>query len=154
MVDATSAAGAIAIDPVTVDAYYFSPQKALGSEGGLWVCLMSPQAIERIEEIATADRWIPPFLSLKTALDNSVKDQTYNTPALATLFLLDQQISHVQGQGGLPAAEATSRASSDHLYSWATSASYAEPFPSTRRRSPFASPSCTSNPSSASTTLG
>ncbi len=127
-VDATSAAGAISVDPRTFDAYYFSPQKALGSEGGLWVSLVSPAAVERIEQIAAADRWIPPFLSLAIALDNSRKDQTYNTPAIATLHLLARQIENLLLDGGLAAAEARSRASSDHVYDWAEASSYAAPF--------------------------
>jgi phosphoserine aminotransferase len=128
LVDGTSAAGAIAIDPRAVDAYYFSPQKAFGSEGGLWISLMSPLAIARIEEIAATDRWIPPFLSLAAAVDNSRMDQTYNTPSLATLFLLDRQIRWLAAHGGLPWAEDRSRASARHLYSWAAAAEYARPF--------------------------
>lgn len=127
-VDATSAAGAIEVDPVSFDAYYFSPQKALGSEGGLWVALMSPAAIDRIARLDRSDRWIPPFLSLWTAVDNARKDQTYNTPAVATLFLLARQIRTVLDSGGLAGAAATARASSDHLYAWAESSPYAEPF--------------------------
>jgi phosphoserine aminotransferase len=127
-VDGTSAAGAIAYDVESADAYYFSPQKALGSEGGLWVALMSPLAIDRIEALAASSRWIPPFLSLKTALDNSRKSQTYNTPAIATLYLLDRQISMVNEKGGIAWADEASKASSDHLYAWAEERSFAEPF--------------------------
>lgn len=128
LVDGTSAAGAVSYDVSSVDAYYFSPQKALGSEGGLWLSVMSPMAIERAERIASTDRWIPPFLSLTTAIDNSRKDQTYNTPALATLLLLDIQIRTLHEADGLAGAERTSRASTDHLYAWATASSFATPF--------------------------
>jgi phosphoserine aminotransferase len=127
-VDGTSAAGAIAFDVEEVDAYYFSPQKALGSDGGLWITLLSPAAIKRIELIGRTSRWIPQFLSLKTALDNSRSAQTYNTPALATLYLLDRQIEFVNHRGGIEWADATVRATSDHLYAWANKSSFAEPF--------------------------
>jgi len=127
-VDGTSAAGAIAYDVESADAYYFSPQKALGSEGGLWIAMMSPVAIDRIEALAASSRWIPPFLSLKTALDNSRMSQTYNTPAIATLYLLDRQISLVNDNGGIAWADETSRASSSHLYAWAEERPFAEPF--------------------------
>ncbi|MFM8884031.1 MAG: phosphoserine transaminase, partial [Solirubrobacterales bacterium] len=92
VVDATSGAGGLPLDATQADVYYFAPQKALGSDGGLWLAACSPAALERIEELAAGDRWIPAFLSLKTALDNSLQDQTYNTPALATLFLLNEQL--------------------------------------------------------------
>ncbi len=127
-VDGTSAAGAIAFDITSVDAYYFSPQKALGSEGGLWIAIVSPFAVDRIEAIARSNRWIPPFLSLRTALDNSRKAQTYNTPALTTLYLLARQIEFVNGKGGIRWADATTRATSNHVYSWATKSGFAEPF--------------------------
>jgi len=137
LVDATSAAGAISVDVGDADAYYFSPQKALGSEGGLWVCLMSPAALARIDRIARSDRWIPPFLSLQIAVDNSRKDQTYNTPSLSTLWLLDWQISHVLDNGGLAWADARSRTISDLLYAWASDSSFAQPFVAEERfRSP------------------
>jgi phosphoserine aminotransferase len=128
VVDGTSGAGAIPFDVSTVDAYYFSPQKAFGSEGGLWVSIMSPSAIERIASIASSDRWIPPFLSLSTALENSRKNQTYNTPALATLFLLERQISSTLAEGGLDAAAQRSLRSSQHLYDWAEAGQFATPF--------------------------
>jgi phosphoserine aminotransferase len=127
-VDGTSAAGAIAFDVEEVDAYYFSPQKALGSDGGLWIALMSPTATERIELIGSTSRWIPEFLSLKTALDNSRSAQTYNTPALATLYLLDRQIELVNHSGGIEWADTAVRAISDHLYAWANRRSFADPF--------------------------
>jgi phosphoserine aminotransferase len=128
VVDGTSAAGAILFDISAVDAYYFSPQKALGSEGGLWLSIVSPAAIERIEFIASSQRWIPPFLSLSTALDNSRKNQTYNTPALTTLFLLDRQISSIVSEGGLDAVAQRARRSSLHLYDWADARAFASPF--------------------------
>ncbi|MGI9642649.1 MAG: phosphoserine transaminase [Acidimicrobiia bacterium] len=137
VVDATSAAGAISVDIGETDAYYFSPQKALGSEGGLWISLMSHAALERIERLAHADRWIPPFLSLQTAVDNSRKDQTYNTPSLSTLWLLDWQVSHVLDNGGLAWADARSRTTSGTLYAWAEASAYATPFVTDKRfRSP------------------
>ncbi len=128
VVDGTSSAGAIAFDVPSVDAYYFSPQKALGSEGGLWITLLSPAAIERIESIASTTRWIPEFLSLKTALDNSRKSQTYNTPALATLYLLSRQIESINDRGGIEWADETTRVTSAHLYDWASASRFAEPF--------------------------
>ena len=137
VVDATSAAGAIEVEVADIDVYYFSPQKAFGSEGGLWVAIMSPAAIARIGEIAASGRWIPPFLSLQGAIDNSRKDQTYNTPALATLYLLDRQIRTIGANGGLRWARERSVASSNHLYRWAEASSFAEPFVTDRRfRSP------------------
>jgi phosphoserine aminotransferase len=128
MVDATSAAGAADVDPAQFDVYYFSPQKALGSEGGLWVALCSEQAVTRIGEIAASDRWVPPFLDLRIALENSRKDQTYNTPALATLFLLRRQIDRVLEHGGLQWATARSRLNSALVYTWAEQSEYARPF--------------------------
>lgn len=128
LVDGTSAAGAIPFDVSTIDAYYFSPQKAFGSEGGLWLSIMSPAAVERIETIAASKRWIPPFLSLSVALDNSRKNQTYNTPALATLFLLDRQISSGLSSGGLGALAQRSLDSSQHVYEWAETKPFTTPF--------------------------
>lgn len=127
-VDGTSAAGAVLFETAATDVYYFSPQKALGSEGGLWVGIVSPLAINRIESIAGTTRWIPPFLSLKTALDNSRQAQTYNTPALGTLYLLDRQIRSINERGGIAWADASCRTTSNHLYRWAISSSFAEPF--------------------------
>lgn len=127
-VDGTSAAGAVPIDVDAVDAYYFSPQKALGSEGGLWIALMSPAAIERVETLARASRWIPEFLSLNTALVNSRKAQTYNTPALTTLYLLARQIDLVNSRGGIGWAYQTVKATSEHLYRWAELSPFAEPY--------------------------
>ncbi len=129
LIDATSAAGGLPVQISDCDAYYFAPQKAFGSDGGLWLALLSPAAIERIERLAgAAGRWIPEFLSLQTALENSRKDQTYNTPALATLYLLREQLLWMQQQGGLAGAIARSRASSEHLYAWAQRTPYTEPF--------------------------
>ena len=128
VVDGTSAAGAIPFDVPAVDAYYFSPQKAFGSDGGLWLSIMSSAAVQRIESIASSDRWIPPFLSLSTALDNSRKNQTYNTPALATLFLLERQVTSNLAEGGLAVVARRSADSSQHLYDWAEASRYATPF--------------------------
>lgn len=127
LVDGTSAAGAVPVDPSVIDAYYFSPQKAFGSEGGLWVALCSPAAIERAEALA-AERSLTPMTSLQVAIENSRRDQTYNTPALATLFLLADQIEWLEAQGGLPWAETRSRASSSIVYDWAESTDYTTPF--------------------------
>ncbi len=128
LVDATSAAGGLRFDPSQVDAYYFAPQKALASDGGLWLAALSPAAIERIERISAGDRWVPAFLDLGIALDNSRKDQTYNTPALATIFLAVQQIEWVLHNGGLPFAAGRCDRSAEILYGWAESRDYATPF--------------------------
>jgi phosphoserine aminotransferase len=128
LVDATSAAGAIAVDPEQFDGYYFSPQKAFGSEGGLWVALCSPAAVARIEAVAASGRWIPAFLSLQQAVENSRKDQTYNTPSLATVFLLAHQIERMLGSGGLRWAIDRSSRSSSTVYDWAESRDFASPF--------------------------
>ena len=127
LVDATSGAGGLAVDVGQTDAYYFAPQKTFASDGGLWVALMSPAAMERARTVS-AERYVPAFLDLPTAIDNSVKDQTYNTPALATLFLLDAQLRWMLEQGGLDWAVARSRQSSDHLYAWAEAHPLATPF--------------------------
>ncbi len=127
-VDATSAAGAMPVDNGAYDVYYFSPQKAFGSDGGLWLALCSPAAVDRIDLVAASGRSIPPFLDLKSALDNSRKDQTYNTPALATLFLLRHQIRHMLDAGGLRWAITRSATSSSRLYEWADASEYAQPF--------------------------
>ena len=126
--DATSAAGGIDFDPLQTDVYYFAPQKNFASDGGLWFALMSPAAITRAEEIAASDRYIPEFLSLKTAIDNSRLNQTLNTPAIATLFLLGEQITWMNDNGGLGWAAARTKAASDHLYEWAEKSSFATPF--------------------------
>ena len=128
VVDATSAAGGLRWHPDDVDVYYFAPQKCFASDGGLWLAACSPGAIERIETIAASKRWMPASLSLKTALDNSRLDQTYNTPALATLFLLDQQIRWMLDQGGLDWCAQRCRTSAATLYRWASERDWASPF--------------------------
>lgn len=128
VVDATSAAGGLAWSPAEVDCYYFAPQKCFASDGALWIAACAPAAIERIERIASSGRWVPASLSLKIALDNSRLNQTYNTPALATLFLLNEQLGWMNEHGGLAWSSARSRASSDILYTWADNAHYATPF--------------------------
>src|SRR5204862_2767640 len=119
LIDATSGAAGLPVDVSQADAYYFAPQKSFASDGGLWLALLSPAAIDRVEEINASDRWIPEFLSIATALDNSRKDQTYNTPAVATLLLLADQVDWMLGNGGLDFCVQRTRASSDHLYGWA-----------------------------------
>jgi len=128
LVDATSAAGGLRFDPSQTDVYYFAPQKCLASDGGLWLAAASPAAIERIERIGATDRWIPESLSLTTALDNSRKDQTYNTPALATVFLAVQQVEWINENGGLHWAAGRSDRSAEAIYGWAEASSYATPF--------------------------
>jgi len=129
LIDATSGAGGLPVDVSDADAYYFAPQKSFGSDGGLWLALLSPPAIERIGELGGAtDRWTPTSLSLATALDNSRLDQTYNTPALATLLLLADQLDWMLAGGGLDFCVGRTRASSGHLYGWAEASEYATPF--------------------------
>jgi len=128
LVDATSGAGGLALDPRQVDAYYFAPQKSFGSDGGLWIALMSPAALERAEQIKNDGRWIPDFLDLQTAIDNSVKDQTYNTPALATVFLMAEQVDWFNSNGGLDWCTARTAESSGVLYEWAEASPIATPF--------------------------
>ena len=128
LIDATSGAGGLPVDVTESDVYYFSPQKNFASDGGLWLGLFSPAAIERAEELAASDRWVPDFLNLKTAIDNSAKHQTYNTPALATLIMLDEQLKWMNSNGGLDFATARTKDSSDRLYNWAEASSYATPF--------------------------
>jgi phosphoserine aminotransferase len=127
-IDATSGAGGLPVDVTEVDAYYFAPQKSFAADGGLWLAMLSPAAQERIAELHSSERWIPEFLSLHTALENSRKDQTYNTPAVATLFLLADEIAWMLDGGGLDRCVARTRASSEHLYGWAERSSYATPF--------------------------
>jgi phosphoserine aminotransferase len=127
-IDATSGAGGLPVDLAQVDAYYFAPQKSFAADGGLWLALLSPAAQERIAALHASDRWIPEFLSLQTALENSLKDQTYNTPAVATLFLLADQIRWMLDGGGLDWCVARTRASSEVLYGWAERSEYARPF--------------------------
>ncbi len=131
LIDATSGAGGLPVDVADADVYYFAPQKGFASDGGLWLALLSPAALARIAELDQArpgGRWMPDFLSLTTALENSRKDQTYNTPAIATLFLLADQIEWMLAGGGLDAMVARTIASSGHLYGWAEASPHATPF--------------------------
>lgn len=129
LVDATSIAGAVTVDVSQTDAYYFSPQKAFGSDGGLWIALLSPAARERAERLHGApDRWMPSFLDLSLAISNSAKDQTLNTPAIATLLMIAEQLDWMLANGGLAGMEARSRAASGLLYEWADGSSIVRPF--------------------------
>jgi phosphoserine aminotransferase len=128
VVDATSGAGGLPVDVRETDAYYFAPQKSFGSDGGLWIALLSARAVERVAEVRARGRWVPAFLDLQIAIDNSAIDQTYNTPALATLFLLADQIDWLNGLGGLDGAVARTAESSSSLYGWAEKSEYATPF--------------------------
>ena len=131
LIDATSGAGGLPVEVSEADAYYFAPQKGFASDGGLWLAVLSPAALERVAEIAAdpgPGRWIPEFLSLAIALENSVKDQTYNTPAIATLLLLADQLDWMLDRGGLSGMVARTTDSSGHLYSWASKHEHAEPF--------------------------
>jgi phosphoserine aminotransferase len=128
LIDATSGAGGLPVDVSQADAYYFAPQKSFAADGGLWLALLSPAAQQRIAELDGSDRWIPAFLSLQTALDNSLKDQTYNTPAVATLFLLAEQIRWMLDRGGLDWCVERTGESSKLLYGWAERSGYATPF--------------------------
>jgi phosphoserine aminotransferase len=128
LVDATSGAGGLPVSAAEFDAYYFAPQKSFGSDGGLWIALLSPAALERSAQVASSDRYIPQFLSLEAAIANSRQEQTYNTPALATLIMLAEQLDWMLGLGGLAWATARTAQSSGHLYDWAQRAPYATPF--------------------------
>ena len=128
LIDATSGAGGLPVDVSQSDVYYFGPQKNFGSDGGLWVGLFSPAALDRVERIASSGRWIPDFLDLKTAVDNSSKAQTYNTPSLTTLVTLENQVSWMNANGGLDWATARTADSSSRLYNWAEQHSLATPF--------------------------
>ena len=128
IVDATSGAGGLPWDPAEVDVYYFAPQKCFAADGGMWVAACSPAAVERIEQIAASDRWRPASLDLGIALTNSRQDQTYNTPAIATLIMFEAQLRWMLGSGGLDWCVKRSRASSDHLYAWAEERPWATPF--------------------------
>jgi phosphoserine aminotransferase len=128
LIDATSGAGGLPVSVDQADVYYFAPQKGFAADGGLWIALMSPRAIERVAEIKLSGRWAPAFLDLQTAIDNSALDQTYNTPALATLFLLAEQIDWLNSTGGLAAAVDRTTDSSTRLYTWAEKAAFATPF--------------------------
>jgi phosphoserine aminotransferase len=128
LVDATSGAGGLPVDLREVDAYYFAPQKCFASDGGLWIAILSPRALARVEEIAATDRYVPPFLDLPTAIDNSAKNQTYNTPSVATLFLMAEQLDWMNANGGLAGMVARTTASSDTLYGWAEKTAFTTPY--------------------------
>jgi phosphoserine aminotransferase len=127
-IDATSGAGGLPVDITEADVYYFAPQKCFASDGGLWIAIMSPKALARVEEITASGRWIPAFLDLATAIDNSGKNQTYNTPSLATLFLMAEQTDWLNGNGGLEWAVQRTTDSSNRLYTWAEKSDYATPY--------------------------
>ena len=127
-VDATSAAGGLKFDAGQTDVYYFAPQKCLASDGGLWIAAVSPAAVDRIERVASSGRWIPASLDLKIALDNSLKDQTYNTPALATIFLAVQQMEWINQNGGLGFSSGRSARSAEIMYGWAERTDYTTPY--------------------------
>lgn len=135
LVDATSGAGGLPVDLAETDVYYFAPQKSFASDGGLWIAIMSPRALARVEEIAATGRYVPEFFSLPVAIDNSGKDQTYNTPAVATLFLLADQLDWMNGNGGLAWTTARTADSSTRLYTWAEKTSYTTPFAAPEFRS-------------------
>ncbi len=128
LVDATSAAAGLPVDVAQTDVYYFAPQKGFASDGGLWLALASPAALDRIEEIAASDRYVPDFYDLKVAVDNSRKDQTYNTPSVTTLLLMAQQIDWFLAQGGLSWSTGRCADSAQRLYTWADKTSYTTPF--------------------------
>ncbi|WP_104168748.1 phosphoserine transaminase [Arthrobacter sp. SX1312] len=128
VVDATSAAGGLDVDVSQADVYYFAPQKNFASDGGLWLGLFSPAALERAAGIAAGDRWIPDFLDLQTAIDNSRLNQTYNTPSLSTLVTLEAQVQWLNAQGGLPFAAARTADSAGRLYRWAEASPVARPY--------------------------
>jgi phosphoserine aminotransferase len=128
LVDATSGAGGLPVEPTHFDVYYFAPQKCFAGDGGLWLALCSPAAIERIERLGGGDRWVPPSLSLPIALENSRLDQTYNTPALASLFLLENSVRWMLDQGGLDFTVGRCDRSAELLYGWAEASTFAQPF--------------------------
>jgi phosphoserine aminotransferase len=128
LVDATSGAGGLPVDLREVDVYYFAPQKSFASDGGLWLAIMSPAALDRAEQISMGGRWTPEFLSLPTAISNSRQDPTYNTPALSTIILLAEQVDWINGQGGLDWAVKRTADSSTRLYDWAERTPYTTPF--------------------------
>ncbi|HEX6517344.1 MAG TPA: phosphoserine transaminase [Nocardioidaceae bacterium] len=128
LVDATSGAGGLPVDISQADAYYFAPQKSFASDGGLWVAVLSPAALQRAAELKASGRWVPAFLDLTTAIENSAKDQTYNTPSVATLFLMAEQLDWLNGQGGLEFAVARTTDSSSRLYTWAEKTDFTTPY--------------------------
>ncbi|MGO3328498.1 phosphoserine transaminase [Gordonia sp. (in: high G+C Gram-positive bacteria)] len=134
-IDATSGAGGLPVDIAQTDVYYFAPQKSFASDGGLWVAIMSPAALARVEEIKSSGRWCPEFLSLPTAVDNSAKNQTYNTPAVGSLLLFANQIEWMNANGGLDFCTGRTAESSNILYSWAQASAYASPFADEAHRS-------------------
>jgi phosphoserine aminotransferase len=128
LIDATSGAGGLPVDIAEADAYYFAPQKSFASDGGLWLAVLSPAALDRVAGIKASGRWIPDFLNLTTAIDNSRKNQTYNTPAVATLAMLANQVEWLNDQGGLSWSTARTADSSSRLYGWAERTEYTTPF--------------------------
>ena len=128
LIDATSGAGGLPVDLDDVDAYYFAPQKCFASDGGLWIAVMSPAAVERVASIKASGRFVPAFLDLDTAITQSRLNQTYNTPSVATLFLMAEQLDWMNGSGGLPAMVERTTASSDALYGWAEKTPYTTPY--------------------------
>jgi phosphoserine aminotransferase len=128
LIDATSGAGGLPVDLSEADVYYFAPQKSFAADGGLWLALMSPRAVERVSQVRERGRWVPAILDLQIAMENSALDQTYNTPSLATLFLLAEQVDWLNGLGGLAGAVARTTASSTILYGWAEASDRARPF--------------------------
>jgi phosphoserine aminotransferase len=128
LIDATSGAGGLPVDVRETDVYYFAPQKCFASDGGLWLALFSPAALERVEQVTATGRWVPDFFSLPTAIDNSRKNQTYNTPAVATLAMLANQLEWLNGNGGLEWSTARTKDSSTRLYEWAEKTAYTTPY--------------------------
>ncbi len=128
LIDATSGAGGLPVDLAECDVYYFAPQKCFASDGGLWIAIMSPAALERAARVAASDRHVPAFFDLPTAIDNSAKNQTYNTPSVATLFLMAEQLDWMNASGGLTGMVERTTASSDALYGWAEKTSYTTPY--------------------------
>jgi phosphoserine aminotransferase len=128
LIDATSGAGGLPVDITEADVYYFAPQKAFASDGGLWLAAFSPRALDRVARITASNRWVPAFFDLSIAIEQSRLEQTYNTPALATLYLLAEQVEWMNAQGGLDWAVGRTSASSGHLYTWAEKTAYTQPF--------------------------
>ncbi len=128
LIDATSGAGGLPVNLADCDAYYFAPQKNFAGDGGLWLAILSPAALARVDAIATSGRWVPDFLSLPIAVENSLKNQTYNTPAIGTLILMAEQVDWMLAKGGLDWAVKRTADSSFRLYSWAEASPYATPF--------------------------
>jgi aspartate aminotransferase-like enzyme len=144
LVDATSAAGGLDVDVAQSDVYYFAPQKNFASDGGLWLGLFSPAALERAERVKASGRWIPDFLDLQTAIDNSKLNQTYNTPSLSTLVTLDAQVQWLNANGGLDFAAGRTADSAGRIYKWAEASEFATPFVTNPPSAPTSSPPSTS----------